>query len=127
MCYVCVQQVHKSPEQVERSRLLQILRLGLSQLQNISVEDCVFENVTGPSLFKGVAGAKIQNVAIRNLTLVMGMPNDNRAEGRELWKSDGTSSGTSLVLDINPGSASSNPSHLTFFDMYVFKICAFLW
>ena len=43
--------------------------------------------------------------------------------GRELWKSDGTSSGTSLVLDINPGSASSNPSHLTFFDMYVFKIC----
>ena len=37
-----------------------------------------FENVTGPSLFKGVAGAKIQNVAIRNLTLVMGMPNDNR-------------------------------------------------
>ena len=41
--------------------------------------------------------------------------------GRELWKSDGTSSGTSLVLDINPGSASSNPSHLTFFDMYVSK------
>jgi len=40
--------------------------------------------------------------------------------GRELWKSDGTSSGTSLVLDINPGSASSNPSHLTFFDMYIY-------
>lgn len=40
--------------------------------------------------------------------------------GRELWKSDGTSSGTSLVLDINPGAASSHPSHLTFFDMFVY-------
>jgi ELWxxDGT repeat protein len=32
--------------------------------------------------------------------------------GRELWKSDGTSSGTQLVLDIVPGAASSYPTNL---------------
>jgi ELWxxDGT repeat protein len=40
--------------------------------------------------------------------------------GRELWKSDGTSGGTSMILDINPGADSSNPSHLTFFDMHIY-------
>jgi ELWxxDGT repeat protein len=30
-----------------------------------------------------------------------------------LWKSDGTSSGTVLVQDINPGAGSSSPSNLT--------------
>jgi ELWxxDGT repeat protein len=33
--------------------------------------------------------------------------------GAELWKSDGTSAGTALVKDINPGAASSNPAMLT--------------
>src|SRR5207253_1263052 len=33
--------------------------------------------------------------------------------GYELWQSDGTASGTVLVGDINPGSASSSPSDLT--------------
>lgn len=33
--------------------------------------------------------------------------------GYELWKSDGTSSGTSLVKDINPGSGMAYPSNLT--------------
>ena len=32
--------------------------------------------------------------------------------GSELWRSDGTRAGTELVLDINPGSASSNPAEL---------------
>jgi hypothetical protein len=58
-------------------------RAGLSQLTNISVIDIVVSNVTGSSLLKGIAGAKIENVAIRNLTLVMGMPND-RAEGSRM-------------------------------------------
>jgi ELWxxDGT repeat protein len=35
------------------------------------------------------------------------------AEGTELWKTDGTSAGTVLVKDINPGSNSSNPQYLT--------------
>ncbi|MCS7015330.1 MAG: hypothetical protein NZM42_04325 [Gemmatales bacterium] len=33
--------------------------------------------------------------------------------GFELWKSDGTSTGTQLVRDINPGALSSNPRWLT--------------
>ena len=33
--------------------------------------------------------------------------------GKELWKSDGTSDGTVMVKDINPGSASSKLSYLT--------------
>jgi ELWxxDGT repeat protein len=33
--------------------------------------------------------------------------------GRELWKSNGTSAGTMLVKDLNPGSASSIPGWLT--------------
>ena len=32
--------------------------------------------------------------------------------GNELWKTDGTLAGTVLVKDINPGTASSNPSKL---------------
>lgn len=34
------------------------------------------------------------------------------AHGAELWISDGTAAGTTLVKDINPGSAGSNPSNL---------------
>ncbi|MGB3652049.1 MAG: ELWxxDGT repeat protein, partial [Rivularia sp. (in: cyanobacteria)] len=33
--------------------------------------------------------------------------------GRELWKSDGTETGTVLIEDINPGEADSNPDKLT--------------
>lgn len=34
---------------------------------------------------------------------------EGEANGAELWKSDGTQSGTVLVSDLNPGSGSSNP------------------
>ena len=40
--------------------------------------------------------------------------------GTELWKSDGTASGTRLVADIRPGTASSNPSYLTAFQGNLF-------
>jgi ELWxxDGT repeat protein len=33
------------------------------------------------------------------------------AHGTELWKTDGTTAGTALVADINPGTASSSPSN----------------
>ncbi|MDH4203176.1 MAG: hypothetical protein OEV87_09820 [Phycisphaerae bacterium] len=33
--------------------------------------------------------------------------------GQELWKSNGTQSGTVMVKDINPGPKDSNPTHLT--------------
>ena len=53
-------------------------RSGLSQLWNVSVENVVATRVTGSSILKGVAGAKIDNIIVRNLTLVVGKPNNNR-------------------------------------------------
>jgi ELWxxDGT repeat protein len=35
------------------------------------------------------------------------------AHGNELWKTDGTTSGTTMVSDINPGSGCSSPTSLT--------------
>lgn len=37
---------------------------------------------------------------------------EDATNGRELWKTDGTASGTQLVKDITPGAASSGLSHL---------------
>src|SRR5439155_5431040 len=37
----------------------------------------------------------------------------SEANGRELWKSDGTAAGTVLVKDINPGPGDSSPDGLT--------------
>jgi ELWxxDGT repeat protein len=42
--------------------------------------------------------------------------------GRELWKSDGTTAGTVLVKDINPGLAGSSPSLLTNADGTLFFV-----
>src|SRR5262245_39177604 len=40
--------------------------------------------------------------------------------GSELWKTDGTTAGTVMVKDINPGSASSSPTNLTLFNGLVY-------
>jgi ELWxxDGT repeat protein len=42
--------------------------------------------------------------------------------GQELWKSDGTGPGTALLIDLCPGSCSSQPSSLTVFDGLLFFI-----
>jgi ELWxxDGT repeat protein len=46
--------------------------------------------------------------------------NQNQPTGRELWKSDGTSEGTVMVEDIDPGLDDSNPSYLTAMDGMLF-------
>ena len=38
---------------------------------------------------------------------------DDGTNGDELWKSDGTASGTVMVKDINSGCSCSNPNFLT--------------
>jgi ELWxxDGT repeat protein len=42
------------------------------------------------------------------------------AEGRELWRTDGTRGGTRLVRDISPGERSSNPLGVPLGDVFVF-------
>jgi ELWxxDGT repeat protein len=37
---------------------------------------------------------------------------DDGVSGRELWISDGTAAGTTLLTDINPGPGNSDPNHL---------------
>src|SRR5262249_51205295 len=51
-----------------------------------------------------------------NLTVVGGsvyFTADNGSTGIELWKTDGTTNGTALVKDINPGGTGSVPRSLT--------------
>jgi ELWxxDGT repeat protein len=38
---------------------------------------------------------------------------DGIGVGRELWRSDGTAAGTTLVREVNPGESSSDPDELT--------------
>lgn len=45
---------------------------------------------------------------------------DDAVSGREIWKTDGTVAGTSLVSDLNPGTAGSNPSGLVNFNNAVY-------
>ena len=46
--------------------------------------------------------------------------NDDHAYGWELWSTDGTTSGTKLVRDINPGRENSTPEDLTTADGKLF-------
>ena len=62
-------------------------------------------------LFVGAGGSNPSHFANVNGTLFFSA-NDG-VNGIELWKSDGTSTGTKLVKDIRSGSLASSPSYLT--------------
>ena len=47
------------------------------------------------------------------LALFDAFDGNGASHGRELWVTDGTTAGTSLLKDINPGAASSVPSNIT--------------
>jgi ELWxxDGT repeat protein len=53
---------------------------------------------------------------------------DDGTNGRELWTTDGTTAGTRLLKDINPGAASSTPAYLTILnDAVYFAATGGLW
>ena len=54
-----------------------------------------------------------------NADLMLFRRNDG-TNGCELWKTDGTTAGTTQVKDINPGNASSYPSNFVHFDGKIF-------
>jgi len=56
-------------------------------------------------------GAGSSPANLTNLDGVLLFTADDGRNGVELWKSDGTSSGTVMVTDINTG-GSSSPAHL---------------
>jgi ELWxxDGT repeat protein len=60
----------------------------------------------------GTSGAA-NYVSMGGLTFFTANDNSN---GVELWKTDGTSAGTAMVMDIAPGAPSGMPEHLTVFD-----------
>ena len=63
------------------------------------------------NIFDGPQGSSPGSFAEVNGTLFFTA--DDGSTGRELWKTDGTPGGATLVQDIDPGAPSSNPSNLT--------------
>ena len=64
-------------------------------------------------IYPGVGNANPSEIIVFNRQLYFAATDG--LHGTELWKSDGTAIGTSLVKDINPGAASSYPASLALY------------
>ncbi len=97
------------PAKVRRSR--ERAQLRFEQLEDRTVPATFLvrdilggSSGSGPTEFVNVNGT---------LFFVADDGTGTNGHGKELWKSDGTSTGTVLVADIRPGPASSGPRYLT--------------
>ena len=63
-------------------------------------------------LHSGSQGSQIRDLTVMGNTLYF-VGDDNGQNGVELFKTDGTASGTVVVKNIRPGGNSGNPQHLT--------------
>ena len=66
-----------------------------------------------------LAGGYPKHFAVLNTNILLFQAQDG-TNGYELWKTDGTESGTSMVKDIRSGSASSSPEYLIEFSGKVY-------
>lgn len=82
---------------------------GTSKLKEINSQTSAFQTSVFPSSWSFGLGSG--SMADRSGTLFFGARDDS--SGEELWKSDGTEAGTSLVADVNPGPSSSKPYEIT--------------
>jgi ELWxxDGT repeat protein len=77
---------------------------GVAQSQPVLVRD-IYQQVGGPTFDSNPGqGVEFQNALFFSAS--------SGEYGNELWRSDGTEQGTSLVKDISPGETGSTPSHL---------------
>jgi len=63
------------------------------------------------SLVTSEIGISLDELLSYNNTLIFTA--NNQTFGKELWKSDGTRTGTQMIQDINSGPVSSNPTEIT--------------
>lgn len=87
---------------------------------------CILFAVRGQqfSLIKDInPGATSSNICfLTDVDDLLFFAANNGINGMELWKSDGTHSGTVLVKDINPGAASSSMGYLTAINRTLFFV-----
>lgn len=67
---------------------------------------------TAPTMVFDLPGGQLNPTQLVFVGHTLYFSADDGSSGRELWKSDGTSSGTKRVKDIRPGSNGSNPLEL---------------
>src|SRR3954454_6105335 len=82
-------------------------RLGFEQLESRQLLSGSPASV-GAAIINNVVGSQSSNPQyITSIGQVSYFTADDGKHGRELWRTDGTLTGTSLVKDINPGKADS--------------------
>src|SRR5215813_14127965 len=83
-----------------------LLLLSLIAVRSLLAAELLRDiNTGGTSSF-----LSLQAIDLPSITLFV---YDDAVHGAELWGTDGTPEGTHLVLDVNPGAASSGITHLT--------------
>lgn len=88
------------------------------ELYILSPLDSTYYTLHGIDINKGTTGSNPLNLAVSNIATPSGFimfAATDLSLGTELYRSDGTDSGTYLVSDINSGASASYPKYLTYF------------
>ncbi len=90
-----------------------VINITLSAKYDVEEDFFLVKDIhTGPS------GSSIRNMVL--FQSVVYFTAETAGEGRELWRSDGSESGTVMVIDALPGPEGSNPQFLTVWGSYLY-------